>query len=201
MEDELKIHVLFERGDMQAAATAAIDRYGPEVLGFLMSLLGDDRAGREVFSETCDNLWTSLAHFQWRCSMRTWFYGLARRAARRFQRAHRAQNGLPVRAFRGTQAIDYVVAPKADCHFQINVEDRLRAIREALGTNDRALLMLRLDRGLAWEEIARIFSHGDASDETLRRVAIGLRKRFQGVRIKIRALACEAGLLSNGPCS
>jgi RNA polymerase sigma-70 factor (ECF subfamily) len=87
----------------------------------------------------------------------------------------------------------------------MQVEERIGALlvagdlraAAALEEDDRALLVLRVDRGMGWNDIARIHSADDVSSETVARVGARLRKRFQLVKEEIRARAQEAGLLAD----
>jgi RNA polymerase sigma-70 factor, ECF subfamily len=79
-------------------------------------------------------------------------------------------------------------------HLRTDVKDRFAVIRDALEEDDRALLVLRVDRSLSWNDIARVYSPEDASDPTIARVAARLPKRFQSVKDEIRARARQAGL-------
>jgi RNA polymerase sigma-70 factor (ECF subfamily) len=196
---ERQVRELREGGDLAAAATTAIKGYGPEVLGFLVTLLRDENDASEVFSQACEDLWIGLPRFEARSSLRTWFYTLARNAASRLRRSpHRRADR------RGTLAELIDVAERVRTatlpHLRTDVKDRVATIRDALPPDDRALLVLRLDREMSWGEIARVFSPEDASETTLARVAARLRKRFQLVKDDIRARARESGLLpDNSP--
>jgi RNA polymerase sigma-70 factor (ECF subfamily) len=59
------------------------------------------------------------------------------------------------------------------------------------------LLVLRVDRGLAWEDIALTFLDDPeaASEEDKKREAARLRKRFQIVKKRLGERAREVGLL------
>jgi RNA polymerase sigma-70 factor (ECF subfamily) len=74
-EVEQRIRALIDTKNLTAAATLAIESYGPEVLGFLFTLLRDEHDAREVFSQACEDLWVGLPRFEGRSSFRTWFYG------------------------------------------------------------------------------------------------------------------------------
>ena len=76
-------------------------------------------------------------------------------------------------------------------------KQRLRALREGLPEAEQTLLILRVDRGLGWREIAQIMAGPDAGreDELLERAAARMRKQFQQVKAKLRALAQAEGLL------
>ena len=85
-----------------------------------------------------------------------------------------------------------------------DVKDRLRQLRDSLNPDDRVILVLRLDRGLSWNEVALVtLGEEGASAEALRRESARLRKRFQDLKEELRVRAQRAGLLeadgSEGP--
>ena len=85
-EVEVKLEAHIRAGDLDQAATLALETYGPEVHGFLINLMGGTADVGEVFSQTCEDLWRGLPSFEGRCSVRTWMYLLARHAAARYRR-------------------------------------------------------------------------------------------------------------------
>jgi RNA polymerase sigma-70 factor (ECF subfamily) len=75
-------------------------------------------------------------------------------------------------------------------------KDRLTRIRESLPPADQTLLVLRIDRGLEWNELARILCDDEAADdEALKREAARLRKRFQLLKAQLVDRAKREGLL------
>jgi RNA polymerase sigma-70 factor (ECF subfamily) len=189
-----QIESLRRKGNLRGAATKTVEGYGAEVFGFLVTLLRDEGDAAEVFSQTCEDLWVGLARFEGRCSMRTWLYTLARHAAARLRRAPHRRPGCRV-ALSELSDVAERVRSETLSHLRSSVKDRFAAIRDALGVDERALLVLRVDRGMSWREIANVFSPEDTTPETLRRVETKLRKRFQVVKNEIRARAREAGVL------
>jgi RNA polymerase sigma-70 factor (ECF subfamily) len=73
-------------------------------------------------------------------------------------------------------------------------KSRLHALRDTLPDDEKTLLLLRVDRKLSWDELARVLSDEDLDDEAIKREAARLRKRFQLVKDKLRALATREGL-------
>jgi RNA polymerase sigma-70 factor (ECF subfamily) len=129
-----------------------------------------------------------------RCSMRTWLYVLARHAAGRFRRSpwQRA-------ARTGEQHLDAAIAEartRTQPWLRAEVKDRWRELRESLDDDDRTLLVLRLDRGLSWGEVALVTLGTDEPDPAaLARETARLRKRFQMLKKDLRRRARDAGLL------
>jgi RNA polymerase sigma-70 factor (ECF subfamily) len=194
MELEERIAGLLEVGDLRAAATAAVEGYGPEVLGFLVTFFRNEDDASEAFAQACEDLWTGLGRFERRSSLRTWFYTLARHAASRLRRSPERRCGRHVSLTDVTDVAERVRSQTLP-HLRTDVKDRFASIRNALEEDDRALLVLRVDRSMSWNDIARVYSADDTSDETLSRVGTRLRKRLQLVKEEIRTRAREAGLL------
>jgi RNA polymerase sigma-70 factor (ECF subfamily) len=75
----------------------------------------------------------------------------------------------------------------------------LTRLRDELPQEDRTLLVLRVDRGLPWEDLARVFLDEESPAEgDLRRESARLRKRYQLVKERLRVRAREVGLLGKG---
>jgi RNA polymerase sigma-70 factor (ECF subfamily) len=193
---EQQIQSLLEKGDLQRAASRAVEGYGPEVFGFLVSLVGDTRDASEVFSQTCEDLWVGLERFEGRCSMRTWLYTLARHAAARYRRSAHRRPGRRMALSQVSEIADRVRTQTLP-FLRTEAKSELARIRDALDEEDRALLVLRVDRGLSWTDIALVFAGDGASKATMERTSARLRKRFQAVKTEIRKRAREAGLFPN----
>ena len=69
----------------------------------------------------------------------------------------------------------------------------LDELRAALPDEDRSLLVLRLDQGLSWNEVADVLAGEGAPVD-----AGTLMKRFERIKTKLGKLAKERGLLSEG---
>jgi RNA polymerase sigma-70 factor (ECF subfamily) len=75
------------------------------------------------------------------------------------------------------------------------VKDRFRQLRESLDPDDRMLLVLRVDRDLPWNEIARVMLGRESPEpESLKRESERLRKRFQLIKDELRERAHELGV-------
>jgi RNA polymerase sigma-70 factor (ECF subfamily) len=198
---ESLIRAAFEAKDYERAATLAIEHYGPELLGFLVSHLRDSDDAGEVFGQFSELFWKTLPSFEWRCSVRTWAYKLARRSASQFRRREQKhERGQPLsqlsRLTNLSLAVDRVRTGTV-AYKRTAVKDRFQQLREQLDPDDQTLLVLRVDRDLSWLEIAEVMLGDDATptEDALKTEAARLRKRFQIAKDKLRSMAEEAGLL------
>jgi RNA polymerase sigma-70 factor, ECF subfamily len=191
-EFDERIRSLLAAGDLGQATTLALRELGPEILGFLSGVLGDDDAD-EVFSSLSERLWRSLSGFEGRCSLRTWTYVLARHELGRFRRgARRHEDGrVPISEL---QEVLAAVRTKTRSTLAADRRSTLVRLRDELPIEDRTLLILRVDRNLAWDDIALAFAEDpDAfSDEDRKRESARLRKRFQLVKQRLVARARAA---------
>lgn len=188
---DAQIRVLLDAEDLHAATTLALRELGPEILGFLSGVLGNDD-GDEAFSRLSVRLWRSLKGFEGRCSLRTWAYVLARQEIGRFRRDARKHVNGRVRISELEDALAEVRS-RTRSTLAAARRNTFRKLREELPIEDRTLLILRVDRGLKWDEIALAFAPDpeQASDEDRKREAARLRKRFQLIKDRLVARARE----------
>lgn len=194
---EAAIRARCDAGDHDGAATAAIRAYGPELFGFLAAVLRSEDHAREVLSFTCERLWRSLPRFGWQCSMRTWAYAVARNSSLRYQRdlGRRGRREVALSECPAVSALAERVRTETLSCLRTDHPDSLMRLRDALPPEDRELLVLRVDRELAWLDLARVFLEDEAaSDEALAREAARLRKRFQIVRRRLLDAGRRRGL-------
>jgi RNA polymerase sigma-70 factor (ECF subfamily) len=187
-------------GDYDGAAAAAIRGYGPELLGFLVGVQASEVDGSDAFAEVCEILWRKLPAFAWESTLRTWAYGIAKNVSRTFRRdtARRRRRENPV----GESAIEDVIRlVRTDTltFLRTQQKTRLLALRDTLDEDDRMLLILRVDRGLEWNELVRVLAdpdEGRAEDPAfVKKEAARLRKRFQLLKEKLREAAKREGLI------
>jgi RNA polymerase sigma-70 factor (ECF subfamily) len=181
----------------EALTKLIVSSYGPEVLGFLTTLARNEADANDAFAQACEDLWKGLPKFQLRASHKTWFYTLARHALSRLWRSPAVRRCQQLSAVSElAERIRSETAP----YLRSEVKDGVAAIRAELSAEDRALLVLRVDRGMAWDEVARVMleSHETDTDTDILRVTARLRKRFQSVKETIRKRALQMGLAGLG---
>lgn len=192
---EARVRSLVDAGAVDDAVSEAIEGYGGEVFGFLVARLRDDDVASDVFSQACEDLWRTLAAFEWRCSLRTWMYKLARSAATRHERSPHNRHGRKLRLSQVSELADRVRSRTMD-HLRTEVKDRFAELRAELSVDDQTLLSLRVDRGLDWNDIARVFADGELEGDELARASARLRQRFKKVKERLRERAVAAGLIA-----
>jgi DNA-directed RNA polymerase specialized sigma24 family protein len=75
------------------------------------------------------------------------------------------------------------------------VKDKVRELRERLSDEEQEILILRVDRAMAFDEIARVLEP-DLPSAELKKRAAALRKRFERIRERLKTWAIEEGLLA-----
>lgn len=197
---EGEIRALCSQGDFTGAATRLMRGYGPEIFGFLVAVHRSESDASESFSDFAEAVWRSLPGFAWESSARTWAYAIARNmtrtrkrnAARRERREVHAQDSA-------AEGVAQQVRTETIAFLRTEKRTRLQALRDSLPEADRMLLVLRVDRGLAWNDLARILHEaegdGPLDDAMVAKEAARLRKRFQLVKDRLREMAKKEGLL------
>jgi len=184
--DESDIREAWDEGRFDRAATSILERYGPELLGYLHAMARPPLEPDELFSETCERLWKKLPEFRWQSSIRTWAYVIARNLLRSGFRAKRGPKGR-IDPLPSSEISDLVaqVRSSTPVHVRTRAKDRLQAIREKLDPDDQTLLILRVDRGMAWKDIADVITD-EADDRSASQRAAALRKRFARLKDRLR---------------
>jgi RNA polymerase sigma-70 factor (ECF subfamily) len=190
VEVEARCLEALDRGDQAGAATLLVRGYGPQLLGYLCSVLRSEADAGEVFSMFSEDLWRGLPGFRRECPVRVWCYRLAWHAAARFLRDPYRGRGQRLE----TTELSRLVAEVRSSVFLGRDQARqatLDRLRQALSPDERALLVLRLDRDLSWSEVALVLSEeGGAPVEEA-----ALRKRFERLKEKLADRARQEGLL------
>jgi RNA polymerase sigma-70 factor, ECF subfamily len=188
---EARIRGACDGKDLEKAATDAIAGYGPEILRYLLSLTRDEVAAGEVFSQFCENLWVGLPAFRWESTFRIWAYSLARHAWFRMLRDphRRRERRVALSDVPSMHQAAADVRSRTATYLRTETKDKVAELRAKLDPDDQSLLILRINRKLAWTEIARVLSDPDeaVTAKDLEKRAANLRKRFQRIKDDLRA--------------
>lgn len=190
LEGELR--VLHERREFEQTAKVALLAYGPEILGLLLAVLRDHDAAAEVYAEFSANLWRGLPAFRWQSSFRTWAYTLARNAAYRYRRDPLRRRAVMIGDGSVLDDMPQSLRTATATFMKTGVRQGVAEVRGGLDPDDQLLLVLRVDRGLSWADIATIMATDEAvyacEGESQKRAAATLRKRFERLKRDIRSM-------------
>jgi RNA polymerase sigma-70 factor (ECF subfamily) len=78
-------------------------------------------------------------------------------------------------------------------------KSKFAEIRKVLTPEDAALLTLRVDKQLPWNDVARVLleESGNSGDDDVKRESARLRKRFEILKKKLLELGRQHGLVSS----
>jgi RNA polymerase sigma-70 factor, ECF subfamily len=174
-------------GDEAGAAEAALRDHGPAVLRYLRSLLRDQDEADDAFSMFSEQVWKRIGTFRGKGGFEVWLFRVAFREALRLREEgwRRKRRGLPTTEA-GKIAAEVRRTASVSREQRLDVLDRLRA---SLSFEDQHLLVLRVDHGLSFRDIAATLDEGGALDEAT------ARKRFERSKARLARLAKDEGLL------
>ena len=170
--------------DHDRAATALIRGYGPRILDYLRATLRDEGLAGDAFSQFGENVWRGITTYRGDGSVLAWSYALAWSAVTRVTDSgylRRRQRLATTEAGQLVAEVQTATRP----YQRTEIKDAVARLREQLAVDEQTLLYLRVDQDLAWGEVATI----------MRVDAAVLRKRFERVKDKLRALATASGLI------
>jgi len=185
---EREVGDYLKAGDHAAAATIALGRLGPQILGYLGATLRDEDAAYDVFGTFCEQLWKSITTFRGDSSFKTWAYKIVMHSVGRY---HRDGYRKRAEAF-GSEASALAVQIRSNTapYRRTAIKDRFAQLRESLDPDDQTLLFLRVSQGLSWTEVAAILAEQGKAVEIP-----ALRKRLERAKARLRKLAEDEGLL------
>lgn len=189
MEHTIATHLA--AGENNQAATVALTKLGPQILGYIHANLRDEDAAYDVFGQFSEELWKSIGTFRAESSFKTWAYKLVMHAIGRHRRDPYRRRGQPIETAE-VSAIAIDLRSKTPPFKRTEIKDKIAALRDSMDPADQALLFLRIDQGLSWNEVADVIS---AEGEPVE--AAVLRKRFERAKQRLRKLAEEQGVLGD----
>ncbi len=175
---EERIQALLAAGDASAAATEAMQAFGPRILGYVRTILRDDGDAGDAFSVWAEHLWRGIGSYRAESSFRTWAYRIAYHAALNVKSEAWRRLGRRLETGEASRLADEIRTRSAVR--EERQRTRLEEIRARLTPEEQTLLTLRVDQELSWEEIAEVVSAaGEPVD------APALRKRFQRLKDRL----------------
>jgi RNA polymerase sigma-70 factor (ECF subfamily) len=187
---EARIREAATAGDLQRAATEALQLYGSELFGYLCNVARDEDLASDAFGATCERMWKGLAAFRWESSLRSWLYTIARNAMSTL-RAHPSRRPERNASVSELDDLAHKIRTQTLPIHRTEVREGIRALREELSPEDSELVLLRIDRKMSWRDIARVVHEGADPDKH----TAALRKRFERAKEHLRRLATQRGLV------
>lgn len=185
---EGRLRERLKTGDLTGAATQVLRSLGPSVLRYLRSMLRDEAAAADAFSQWSENVWKGLPGFRGDCSFRTWTFRLAHNAAVNLHDAawrRHARRLVTGEASRLAEEIRTRTAVRIE-----RQRHALNVLRAELAADERSLLTLRIDQELSWAEISGVLSTAGRPVDPAT-----LKKRFERLKDRLAALARAQGLM------
>ena len=189
---ELEIRKACDDRDYRTAATIVVRAYGPEIFRFLCAKLRNADLAAEAFSQFTEDLWRGIPGFANRSTARVWAYAVSRHAASRvIGIARRERRQVPLSEATQLSKLAHRVRTETMAFMRTEVKQHVEKLREQLSPDDQVLLLLRVNRGLKFKEIAEIVQYegGESSQEAIDQEAARLRKRFQLLKERLRKMA------------
>lgn len=195
-ELETRLESLCAAEDYPAATTLTIEKYGPEILGYLVAVARTESDAADAFSLFSEDLWRGIGKFRWEASMRTWAYTLARNALRRLVRTpDRKARKVPISRSPEVSNMAEKVRTETMNYLRTEVKDQVAELRKELDPEDQTLFVLRISRQMSWVEIARVMNdEDDLDDAELKKVSAKYRKRFERAKNTLAELVRERGI-------
>lgn len=196
---EVEARQALAEGRHEVFTNVVLRGYGKEVLTYISLMQREDDDAAEVFAHFAEGVWRSAAQFRDHSSVRTWAYAIARRASlhHRRDKQRRERRFTAFADHPALAALEARVRTETLTYLRTERMTKLAALRASLPEQERELLMLRVDRRLAWQDLARVLAEeGELDSEVeLKKRAARLRKQFQALKERLRAAAKHEGLL------
>ena len=171
-------------GQYDRAATALINGYGQRILGYLRGVLRDEDLAADAFSQFGESVWRGIAGFRGDASLLAWAFTVAWSAVCRVTDSAYVRRRARLETSEAEQLV-VEIRSATQPYQQTAVKDAIAELRSQLRPDEQTLLFLRVDQGMPWSELATVLGAEPAA----------LRKRFERIKDKLRALAQSAGPL------
>jgi RNA polymerase sigma-70 factor (ECF subfamily) len=169
---------------------AHVGAFGPKVMGYLVRVLGDEDDAADAYSLWAEDVWKGIEGLREAAAAKVWTYRIAWNAAARVKRQawNKRRQRMPTTMASRIAAEALSRTPGA----AEREAAQLTRLREGLSPPEKSLLVLHVDRGLSWKEVAEVMAgDGEVVDEA------ALRQRFTRLKRKLGERARELGLIAD----
>lgn len=168
----------------QLIAADVLKAHGAGLYGCMIAVAGDRSVARAAYAAICRRLADELPRYRGRSSLRAWFYGLGLSELRERRRQKPRFEGA-------------VLPLKVEPLYPAGVRGTVAAVRAGLSPEDLQLLVLRVDRGFDWREIAYAELGEDASDLAVAAQIRSSRARLSAICARIERTVARSRLNAN----
>ena len=188
----MEIQKLVEQGDHNGAVELGLQQHGPEIYGYLITLLRSEDDASDVYQEFCIKLLRSMERFQFRCAFRTWAYRLAHNEAMSFLRG--PERWRRTRLSSHGEANLQAASARSRTTIRTEHRDRYLRLKERLEPQEQAVLTLRVDRKMPYREIVEILT-----EETGKPLSVANARQIMSRTVRrLKRWAAEEGLRPGG---
>jgi RNA polymerase sigma-70 factor (ECF subfamily) len=203
LEVENRVRELIAIKDVREAAGLALygsaengryDGHGVRVFGYLRAIMKNDRDAKEVFAKFSRLVHKDIGSCPSDGSLKSWLYGIAYRVMVEHMKERKTRCDFQ---FARTEQRASHARASIDRWDQSSVKDVLRELCSQLPENQQTIFILRVDRNMDWEELARVFLNAQefAEPEILQFVVCHLKTQFNRAKEKVHTLAAAKVLL------
>jgi RNA polymerase sigma-70 factor (ECF subfamily) len=154
-EPERQALAALDRSDRDAALAHLMSGYGAALYRYCRHMVDDEELAQDAHQLTFVQAYEGLAGFSRRSSLRTWLFGIARHRCLDLLKIDRRRRR---RFARLTEAEDHAApGPGAERRLeQSTLAESLASCLRELAPRIRAAILLRLQQGLSYQEMARL---------------------------------------------
>ncbi|HEY2028987.1 MAG TPA: hypothetical protein VGH20_07235 [Myxococcales bacterium] len=172
------------RAQPEVTGVDVLKQHGAGLYGCMIAVAGDRSAARAAYAAVCRRLPAELLRYRGRSSLRSWFYGLGLRELRDTGKHTQTLRDKPARL-------------QIEPLYPVGVRGTVAAVRARLDPQDLELLVLRVDRGFDWRELAYAELGQEVSELAVAAQIRTLRARLHGIRARIERTMARSRLNFN----
>jgi RNA polymerase sigma-70 factor (ECF subfamily) len=193
--DENDVRRAHAAGEHKRAIELTVRLWGPTIASHLHGIIDNRADAEEAFSEWAESLLTAIPGFEWQSSLKTYLFAVAYYARcnmlRRRQKQRRREGAVPTSQVSAIAAEVWFVTVR---DVPAEVLARVNALRQHLTPDERSILLLRVDQGLSWDDVARVLPPEVRGEGTESEINARLRTRFKRLVKRLDQFAKDQGL-------
>lgn len=175
------------REQLEDVFNLILGEYGHELIGYFRARTFDVARSEDVYQQWCLRVWRYLGSFRGDSTIRTWLYCLARSCLRQYANTSHQNDSIDQNQLEQMPA--KLLRTQTSLWRKTESKNKLWEVCKSLSDEEQELLLLRVMRRMSWADIAFIVNEDkDLDDETLKREAAALRKRYSRLKEHLKSL-------------